>query len=220
MALKQVGFLFFILLFPIVMFCSIFPATESFGYSYGLRGKDTLEAVYENVLLLIEKNDYIGIKREAEKIDVPFRNFDNYYGINLKPAFLRAIEQEDGQKLIITLEQLVYFAIREKLYWNRKEELKQAIAARARLRVISQYFGLLKEKIKQHDRKNGSAYRSEIVKLLVDMSATLGSPGVFGYQARPPDLETFTALGKRLEEVFVVIFPHFEEGYRAPIIPH
>ncbi len=207
-------------LFLLVVSFSPFGVEESFGYSYGMRGKDTLEAVYEDVVALIEEKNYAEIKKEAEKIEVPFKNFYNYYGINLKPAFLQAIEQEDGKKLIITFEQLVYFAIREKLYWNRKEELKKAIAARARLRVISQYFGLLKQKIKAHDRENKSSYRGEIVKLLVDMSATLGSPGVFGYQARPPDLETFTALGKRLEEVFVIIFPHFKEGYSAPIVPH
>jgi len=207
-------------LFLIVLSFFAFGVAESFAYSYGTRGKDTLEAVYENVVVLIRENNYAGIKKEAEKIDVPFKNFDNYYGINLKPVFLQSIEQEDGEKLIMTLEQLVYFAIREKLYWNRKEELKKPIAARARLRVISQYFGLLKPKIKQHDRRNNSAYRGDIVKLLVNMSNTLGSPGIFGYQARPPDLEAFSTFGKQLEEIFVVIFPHFEEGYRAPIVLH
>jgi len=204
----------------VISSCFILGVEESFAYSYGTRGKDTLEAVYEDVVTLIEEKNFIEIKKEAEKIVVPFSNFDNYYGINLQPAFLQAIEQEDGKTLVITLEQLVYFAIREKLYWNRKEELTKPIAARARLRVISQYFGLLKQKIKRYDQKNNSAYRSEIVKLLVGMGETLGSPGIFGYQAKPPDLESFTTLAERLEKIFVLIFPHFKEGYRAPIKPH
>lgn len=205
----------------IVLFLLLtFNISEVLGYGYGLRGKDTLVAVYEDLLGLSEKNDYEAIKRTLETIEVPLSNYHSYYGINLKPLFLDAIEKRDKEALLINMDKLIYFAIREKIYWNKKENLEKPVAAKARLRVILQYYELLKPKIKNYDEKNHCAFNREIVELLVGMGESFGGIGSFGYNAEPANLAEFGRLSQRLEEVLAIIFPHFAEGYKAVIVAH
>ncbi len=195
-------------------------SSEVLGYGYGLQGKDTLAAVYDDIHILLEKNDYEAIQKELERIEVPLVNFHQYFGINLKPLFLDAIARHDKEALLVNMEKLIYLAIREKINWNKKENLGKWLAARARFRVILQYYELFKSTIKSYDQKNHSAFNSEIVELLVGMSKCLGTAGSFGYNAQPANPAEFIRLSRRLEEILVIIFPHFEDGYKAVIKTH
>jgi len=206
------------LLFVLAIF--VFSTTDIFGYGYGTRGKDTLVAVYEDIVGFIEENNYEAIKKETEKIEVPLSNYHKYYSIDLRQVFVQAIEQKDADALIRNMEQLIYFAVREKLYWNNKEKLEKGVAANARLRVVLQYYMLFKPKIEKYDKENSISLNSEIANLIVGMKKSLGTPGTFGYDAKPPDLEEFRKLSSRLEEVLVMIFPHFADGYKAVIKAH
>lgn len=214
MNMKRITWLLFVLALL------IFRTTDIFGYGYGTRGKDTLVAVYEDVVGFIEENNYEAIKKEVEKIDVPLSNYLKYYSIDLRQGFVQAIEQKDADALIMSMEQLIYFAVREKLYWNNKEKLKKSVAANARLKVILQYYMLFKPKIEKYDKENSISLNSEIANLIVGMKKSLGSPGIFGYDAKPSDIEEFRKLSIRLEEVLVMIFPHFADGYKAVIKAH
>ncbi len=193
---------------------------EVLGYGYGLKGKDTLVTVYEDISGFLEKNDYEIIKTALERIEVPLVNYHQYYGIDLKPLFLDAMARHDKEAVFVDMEKLIYFAIREKIYWNKKENLEKQVAAKARLRVMLQYYELLRPRIKSYDQKNHSAFNSEIVELLVGMSKCLGTAGSFGYNAEPANPAEFIRLSQRLEEALVVIFPHFEDGYKAVINAH
>ncbi len=206
------------LLFVLALF--IFRTTDIFGYGYGTRGKDTLVAVHENIVGFIEENNYEAIKMEAEKIEVPLSNYLKYYNIDLRQGFVQAIEQKDAGALIKSMEQLIYFAVREKIYWNNKEKLEKNVAANAGLKVILQYYMLLKPKIEKYDKENSTSLNSETTNLIMGMKKTLGSPGTFGYDAKPPDFEEFRKLSSHLEEVLVTIFPHFADGHKAIINAH
>lgn len=204
----------------VLLLLLICQGSEALGYGYGLQGKDTLAAVYDDIRILMEKNDYAAIQKELERIEVPLVNFHQYFGINLKPLFLDAIARHDKEALLVNMEKLIYLAIREKINWNKKENLEKFLAARARFRVILQYYELFKSTIKSYDQKNHSAFNSEIVELLVGMSRCLGTAGSFGYNAQPAEPAEFSRLSRRLEEVLVIIFPHFEDGYKAVIKTH
>ena len=207
---------------PAIVLCLLltFNVSEVLGYGYGVRGKDTLVAVYEDTAGFLEKNDYAAIQRALEEIEVPLVNYHKYYRIDLKPLFLDAIEKHDKKAVLANMEKLIYFAIREKIYWNKKDNLEKPIAAKARLKVILQYYELFKPQIKNYDEKNHSAFNSEIVELLVGMNDSLGEVGSFGYNAKPANPEEFTRLSQRLEEVLAIIFPHFAEGHKAVIVTH
>lgn len=195
-------------------------ATDVYGYGYGLRGKDTLVAVYENIIKALQTEDFKKIEGEVQKIEVPLANYHNYYGINLKPVMVRAISESSTAGVIIAIEQLIYFAVREKIYWNKKEKLEKFVASKARLKVIFQYYTVLKAKIEIYDEEHNTNYSSKIVDSIIGMKNTLGSSGAFGYRPNPPNLQEFIKLSSQLEKTLVTIFPHFEEGLKAVINPH
>lgn len=193
---------------------------DIYAYGYGLRGKDTLVAVYENITASIQNNDYESVQNQVKIIEVPLSNYLNYYGINLKPALSKGIKDESSDIIIVTIEQLIYFAVREKIYWNTKDKLEKFVASKARLKVIFQYYTVLKPKIIKSDQENNTKYKKEILDLIMGMKNTLGTAGAFGYNAKPPNLKEFIRLSSRLEKILVIIFPHFKEGYEAKINPH
>ncbi len=193
---------------------------DIYAYGYGLRGKDTLVAVYENITSSIQNSDYESVQNQVKIIEVPLSNYLNYYGINLKPALSKGIKEENQDIIIATIEQLIYFAVREKIYWNIKDKLEKFVASKARLKVIFQYYAVLKPKIVKSDQENNTKHKQEIQDLIMGMKNTLGTAGAFGYNAKPPNLEEFVRLSSRLEKVLVLIFPHFKEGYGAKINPH
>ncbi len=213
--------------FKIITFCIalvfsflIIKASDIYGYGYGLRGKDTLVAVYENIAESIKRKNYERIKEEIRTIEVPFANYHNYYGINLQPKISQAIKEKNSGLVIKTIEQLIYFAIREKIYWNKKEKLEKFVASKARLKVIFQYYTLLKPQIMKFDKNNNATYNKKLMDLIFGMKNTLGASGAFGYKSTPPNLQEFIKLSGELEKIFVIIFPHFELGYKAVINPH
>ncbi len=206
--------------FLFVLSLFIITPQDIYAYGYGLRGKDTLVAVYENISSSIQSSDYESINNEVKIIEVPLANYLNYYGINLKPALSKGIKEKSPEIIINTIEQLIYFAVREKIYWNTKDKLEKFVASKARLKVIFQYYTVLKSKIEKSDQENNTKYKKEILDLIMGMKNTLGTSGAFGYNVKPPDLKEFIRLSSRLEKVLVLIFPHFKEGYGAKINPH
>ena len=208
------------LLIVFVLSLFIVRIDDVYGYGYGIRGKDTLVAVYENITAHIQDSDYEGIKFEVKKIEVPLSNYHNYYGINLKPAFSQSIKEKNATIILKTIEQLIYFAVREKIYWNTNEKLEKIVASKARLKVIFQYYKVLKSKIIKYDKENNTSHNKEIMGIIISMKNTLGTSGTFGYKAIPPKLKEFIRLSGRLEEVLALIFPHFEDGFKANIKQH
>lgn len=209
-----------ILLIVCFMVLSAFSPANVYGYGYGVKGKDTLAAVHNSIDEFIKTNDFEGIKQELKRIEVPITNYYNYYGIDLNENFNEALENKDVVKLQESIDQLIFFAIREKIYWNTKEELKKVIAAKGRLRVMFQYYKILNNGIKEYDAANNSNYSRELFGVISGMKDTLGSAGTFGYKPEPPNLDEFIRLSSKFVETLVVIFPHFKEGFDAVINPH
>lgn len=136
--------------------------------------------------------------------------------VDVEPVLARANEAPTEAGVIGAWANLVYLALLQKLHWNMKEQLADYHKARARLDSAWAYYEVaLAGNVRRHDEERrrldpGAPSRHEdIVRRFEVARAALGSPGLFGTGARPPDPRAFREAAVAIAGHLRAVFPAF-----------
>lgn len=186
------------------------------GYGYA-REEDPLIKVFKAVILYGREADWSKVITEVNRISDRTADIHKIFKIDLKPRIDLAIQQQDFQSLVNQMANLVFLAIREKFYYNRKEKLEIFVRSKIRLRLAEEYYTiLLAGNVRDYDIRHMTSLHESIYKRFVKVRETIGSMGFLGAGAIKPNVEEFDVLTKEIEGLLLKAFPYFETGQAAP----
>ncbi|MEP9410772.1 MAG: hypothetical protein HRF42_05105 [Candidatus Brocadia sp.] len=186
------------------------------GYGYA-REEDPLIMVFKAIILYGRQSNWPKVATEVNSISDRIADIYRIFKIDLKPQINRAIQQQDFQSLANHMANLIFLAIREKFYYNRKEELKIFIRAKVRLRLAEEYYTtLLAGNVRDYDARHNTSLHEGIYNRFVKARDPLGSTGFLGAGAIKPDVKEFDALTREIEALLLKAFPYFETGEANP----
>ena len=189
------------------------------GYGY-TRDDDPLLLAFRAAVQAAREDDLSAARAQVERVgwQVDELKAADDLKIDFGPPLRQAHEGPDATSagVIQAWANLVYLALLQKFHWNLREELQDYHKARARLDAAQTYYELaLAGNVKEDDRRRREkdpAAPSRHEDVLAQFKAAreaLGSPGLFGVGARPPDLETFRKATVRIAGHLNAVFPSF-----------
>lgn len=186
------------------------------GYGYA-KEEDPLIKVFKAVILYGRQSDWQKVAKEINSISDRSTDIYKIFNIDLKPKIERAIQQQDFQALANHMANLIFLAIREKFYYNRKEALEIFVRSKVRLRIAEEYYIiLLAGNVRDYDIRHNTGFHEGIYSRFVKARDTLGSTGFFGAGAIKPRVKEFDALAREIEAFLLKVFPYFETGEASP----
>jgi hypothetical protein len=185
---------------------------SSFGYGYK-KNEDPLISVFKSVIFYGKKDDWTRVESDINTISDRIDDVRNIFEVNLKPKLDAGISQHNFQEIIKVMANLVFFAMREKYYWNLTEDLQVFARAKVRLRLAEEYYTLLLAgNVRRYDKLNGKKFHDEIFNKFLEAKKTLGSIGFLGAGAVSPKPKEFEMITKEIEKKLLIVFPYFESG--------
>src|SRR5574337_494138 len=151
-----------------------------YGYGYA-KEEDPLIKVFKDVILYGRQADWSKVTTEVNSISDRTTDIYKIFKIDIKPRIDHAIQQQDFQALANQMANLVFLAIREKFYYNRKEELEIFVRSKVRLRLAEEYYiTLLAGNVRDYDVRHKTNVHESIYSRFVKARDTLGSMGFLG----------------------------------------
>ncbi|MBI1987729.1 MAG: hypothetical protein HYS70_05230 [Nitrospinae bacterium] len=195
---------------------SLFPVPGAWGYGYGAGAEDPLIKGFADVVREGRAGSWDRLARVLNDLEVPLRNFKSYFGQDLRPRIEAAIQARDFQRMVKGMAHLVFLGIREKFYWNLKENLRDPAASLARLKMARRYYAeILMGNVKAFDSRHQTNLNQAILNDFELAFKALGSPGAFGVGVIPSKPEEFKSLAARIEERILQAYPYFKDGERS-----
>ncbi len=199
------------ILIIVFFFITIYPKVSG-GYGYK-RNEDPIITVFKSVIFYGRKGDWARVETDINTISDRVDDIRNLFDVDLKPRLDAGISQHNFQEVIKGMANLVFFAIREKFYWNLTEDLRIFGRANVRLRLAEEYYNLmLSGNVRKYDSLNGTKLHDELFNKFVDARKTLGSLGFLGAGAVSPRPDGFLIITKEIEQKLLLVFPYFESG--------
>lgn len=187
------------------------PLNAQTGYGY-LRGKDPLILGVKKIVLEARRGDWRAVEAEALKLAWQFKELREDLGLDLEKDFLDAARSKSMVPLSREITRLVYAAVVQKFHWNEKEELKLFGRSKSRVEAAAYYYQeILSLGVKRFDEKKDEKQDAAILEAFDAMRRSLGSPGLLGVNARPPDLEAFRRARGTVQNALKKVFPVVEE---------
>lgn len=181
------------------------------GYGYA-REEDPLVKAFKAVVFYGRQSDWSRVTAEINSVSDRTADIHKIFNVDFQPGIDRAIQQKDFQTLANQMANFVFFAIREKFYYNRQEKLEIFIRSKARLRLAEEYYvTLLAGNVRDYDIRHKTNIHESIYNKFVKARDTLGSMGFLGAGAVKPNLNEFETLTEEIEALFIIVFPYFEK---------
>ncbi|MFN3532812.1 MAG: hypothetical protein ACK41Q_09935 [Candidatus Brocadia sp.] len=186
------------------------------GYGYA-KEEDPLIKVFKAVILHGRQADWPKVATEVNSISDRTMDIYRIFKIDFKSRIDHAVQQQDFQTLANHMANLIFLAIREKFYYNRKEGLEIFIRSKVRLRLAEEYYTiLLAGNVRDYDARHNTNLHESIYNRFVKARDTLGSTGFFGAGSVKPNVKEFDALTREIEALLLKAFPYFETGEADP----
>ncbi len=192
------------------------PATP-YGYS---RADDPLLHAFDAAVRAARRRDLAQARARLAEVRWQIDELKQDLRVDLDPALARA--HADGASPDAAVEawaNLVYLALLQKFHWNLAERLADYGRGRARLESAVAYYELaLAGNVRRQDAARREAdprapsRHEDIVRRFEVARSALGSPGLFGTGARPPDVERF-------REAVVAIAGHLRAAFPGFVHP-
>ncbi|MFQ5714078.1 MAG: hypothetical protein ACE5GU_08610 [Candidatus Scalinduaceae bacterium] len=196
----------------IVVFAIFICPKVSVGYGYK-RNEDPLITVFKSVIFYGRKGDWAKVESDINSISDRIDDVKTLFDVDLRPKLDAGLAQHNFQEVIKAMANLVFFAMREKYYWNLDEKLQKFTRAKVRLRLVEEYYTtLLAGNVRKYDKLNDTKIHDEIFSKLKEARKTLGSLGFLGAGAVSPKPKEFEMITKEIEEKLLIVFPYFESG--------
>jgi len=187
-----------------------------YGYGYA-KEEDPLIKVFKDIVLYGRQADWSKVVTKVNSISDRTTDIYRIFKIDLKPRIDHAIQQQDFQALANQMANLVFLAIREKFYYNRKEALEIFVRSKIRLRLAEEYYiTLLAGNVRDYDIRHTTSLHESIYNRFVKARDTLGSMGFLGAGSVKPNVKEFDTLTREIEALLLKAFPYFEAGDAAP----
>lgn len=185
---------------------------SSVGYGYK-RNEDPIITVFKSAIFYGRKDDWARVAADINTISDRFDDVQNLFEVDLRPQLEAGISQHNFQEVIKAMANLIFFAIREKFYWNLTENLRMFSRANVRLRLAEEYYTLLLSgNVRRYDSLNGTKLHDELFNKFVEARKTLGSLGFLGAGAVSPRPDGFLIITKEIEQELLLVFPYFKSG--------
>jgi len=179
------------------------------GYGY-TREEDPLLKGVKRAILHARLNQWEKVEEDVERLSWQVEELREDIQVDIGPLLQKVVASRDLKELGKGLLNLVYLALIQKFFWNQKEKLTRYIPAKARLYSAEIYYQeILAPTVRRYDARTGKNLHREITERFKSLPKTLGSPGLFGMGARPPDLESFQRLAREIEDRLNEIFVSF-----------
>lgn len=197
----------FLLLF-LCLFLSKLHSAAGYGYQ---QKDDPLIKVFKAVVLYGRQGDWKNVGKEINLIRDRFEDIRKLFGTDFYPRIDGAIQQKDFQNLANNLANFVFFAIREKFYYNLSEKLEIFIRSKVRLRLAKEYYvTLLAGNVRNYDARHQTSLHDSIYDKFDEAKKSLGSIGFFGAGAIKPDVKRFKKLTLEIEALLLQAYPYFK----------
>lgn len=196
---------------------SLFITIQSTAYGYGYaKEEDPLIKVFKAVIFYGRQDDWEKVSREVNTISDRIADIYAIFETNLRPEIDLAIRNQDFQSLTNHMANLVFFAIREKFYYNLQEKLAIFIRSKVRLGLAEEYYlTLLAGNVRNYDVRHKTSFHKDLYHKFIKAGETLGSTGFFGAGAIQPDVKKFEIVTKEIENLLCTAFPYFRAGKDA-----
>ncbi len=183
-----------------------------YGYGYA-REEDPLIKVFKSVVFHGRQSNWSKVADEINTIRDRITDIYTIFRINLQPRIESAVQKQDFQTLANHMANLVFLAIREKFYYNRKERLEIFIRSKVRLRLAEEYYStLLAGNVRNYDVRHKTNLHENIHNRFLRARDTLGSMGFLGAGAVKPNVKDFETITREIEAFLLQAFPYFEKG--------
>lgn len=203
----------------IVCICLIFFFCHPFltqkcvhGYGYA-KEEDPLIKVFKSIIFYGRQSNWSKVAAEVDIINDRITDVYTIFKVDLRPRIESAVQQKDFQTLANHMANLVFLAIREKFYYNRREKLEIFTRSKVRLGLAEEYYlTLLAGNVRNYDVRHKTNLHEEIYNRFVKARNTLGSMGFLGAGAVKPVLKDFEIVTREIETLLLQAFPYFETG--------
>lgn len=185
---------------------------SALGYGYA-EEEDPLIKTFKAVILYGRQADWPKVATAVNSISDRIIDIHKIFKTDLHPMIEHAIQHQDFQTLANQMANLVFFAIREKFYYNQQERLEIFVRSKVRLRLAEEYYlKLLAGNVREYDIRHKTRLHEGIYARFVKARDTLGSAGFLGTGAVKPKVKDFETLTKEIEALLLQAFPYFETG--------
>lgn len=199
-------------------FLLLAPAS-AWGYGY-TREEDPLLKAVQVAVRSAREGDVAGARAQVKRVEWQTDELKapEDLKVDFAPRLAAAHEGDPASeaRVVEAWANLVYLALLQKLHWNLKEELKEYHRAKARLDSAQAYYELvLAGNVKEDDRRRreqdpqAPSRHEDVMRQLEKARQALGTPGLFGVGARPPDPAAFREATVRLVGHLNAVFPSF-----------
>lgn len=186
-------------------------AVAKVGYGYK-KSEDPLVIGIKRVILYARKGEWLSGESEFRRLHWQFVEFRNDLQVDIEEQFEVALETRSLPVLSREICRVMYFAIVQKFYWNRRESCRKYVPAKSRLEAaIFYYEQILAIGVRDFDRKNRLDIQGEIQREFKILRKSIGTAGLFGIGARKPDLAGFSKSSERVLSKLRRVFPYVVE---------
>ncbi len=176
-------------------------STQLFAYSYASKGKEPVIEGREAMLQALGNNDIeasklalLSLEKELLYLDQT-NSPDQINKDGLLPAFQKAIEQQENQKIKALLDKTLYQVIQSRLH-TAYSKLSNHQVAKVLVVKNKLFLDLLAPKLDRTNRENS-------MKAMQALLASVGNPGVFGVGRKPADPKAFKVAEQTLLEALI-----------------
>lgn len=206
-------------IFIIIFLCSftgIALSTGKPGYGYGYkREEDPLITSFKAIIFHGKQDNWSMVRSEIEKINDRINDLNTIFNINFNPLFTITIQEQNFRNLCNQMATLVFFAIKEKFYYNQKENLEIFVRAKVRLRLAEEYYStLLSGNVLAYDERHATSLHKEIIERFAGLRNTIGSTGFLGAGAKEPNVYEFNRIANEIESLLLKAFPYFDTNQK------
>jgi hypothetical protein len=183
--------------------------TALFGYGYS-RADDPLIKSFKNAVRAARKDNWGIVSKETNAVKWQLDELKGDLQIDFLPRLKESTEKKDQRLVIIRWVNLVYLGLKQKFYWNLKEDLKDFNKAKARLAAARFYYEVaLAGNVRRYDQKRKTQNHKEILGLYDKLRTDLGRPTIFGKSSVAADPKDFALSSKALVDKLDKVFPYF-----------
>ena len=111
-----------IVIISLCFFAGSVLSTGKTVYSYGYkREEDPLITTFKAIIFHGKQDNWQMVQNEIENITDRINDINALFNIDFKPLFTVTVREQDFRNLCNQMATLVFFAIKEKFYYNKKE---------------------------------------------------------------------------------------------------
>lgn len=164
------------------------------------------------MILSARNGEWDAVAHEVDALAWQFEELRTDLRVELEKGFRAAVAKRSTSDLALEVGSLTYFSIVQKFHWNHKEELSNYVRSKSRVDAARSYYEeILAIGVRNRDRLTKTDYHEETLAAFDKLRKSLGSPGLFGINARSPSVDDFKAGERAVLARLRRVYPQVKE---------